>query len=383
MLFVKAGFDRPGCALAKYAGSGRRIASITLAGRRRSGRAAPCATRTISRSAVADHRGGRPGFAEPWPPAIRSAGKGVFEWVEVRLGGRQSGRVTRTRAMAYWLMKTEPDDYSWEQLVEDGVASWDGVHNHQAARNMRAMKEGDRAFFYRSMEDPAVVGVMEIVREAYQDPNDPRRSFVLVDVGPVRRRARGQPGADQGRAAAAASRAGAPVAAFGQSGRRRGLAADLRDGRDRRLKPAAHSHTLWRRASTFASGAGRSREPARPFPATRPPDHLPRRSDARPRRARLQPWSTARFLLTGAAPALSGKQRGELVEDRLVDRALEGHDQAQHLDRARPAPADELRVDARRVDVGVAAGEAEREPLLALAAVSTAPAGGHSSGGRS
>jgi predicted RNA-binding protein with PUA-like domain len=87
--------------------------------------------------------------------------------------------------MAYWLMKTEPDDYTWTQLVEDRIARWDGVHNHQAARNMRAMKRGDRAFFYRSMQDPAVVGVMEIVREAYEDPDDPKRSFALVDVGPV------------------------------------------------------------------------------------------------------------------------------------------------------------------------------------------------------
>lgn len=88
--------------------------------------------------------------------------------------------------MAFWLMKTEPDDYSWAQLVEDGHAVWDGVHNHQAARNMRAMKNGDRAFFYRSMQDPAVVGVMEIVREAYEDPGDPKQSFVLVDVKPVK-----------------------------------------------------------------------------------------------------------------------------------------------------------------------------------------------------
>jgi predicted RNA-binding protein with PUA-like domain len=82
-------------------------------------------------------------------------------------------------------MKTEPDDYSWQQLVDDGGAVWDGVHNHQAARNMRAMSKGDRAFFYRSMQDPAVVGVMEIVREAYEDPDDPKQSFVLVDVKPV------------------------------------------------------------------------------------------------------------------------------------------------------------------------------------------------------
>jgi predicted RNA-binding protein with PUA-like domain len=87
--------------------------------------------------------------------------------------------------MAYWLMKTEPGDYSWAQLVEDGIAVWDGVHNHQAARNMRAMKKGDGAFFYRSVQDPAIVGVMEIVREAYDDPNDPKQSFVLVDVRPL------------------------------------------------------------------------------------------------------------------------------------------------------------------------------------------------------
>jgi predicted RNA-binding protein with PUA-like domain len=87
--------------------------------------------------------------------------------------------------MAYWLMKTEPDDYTWAQLVADGVARWDGVHNHQAARNMRAMKQGDRAFFYRSMQDPAVVGVMEIVRPAYEDASDPKQSFVLVDVKPL------------------------------------------------------------------------------------------------------------------------------------------------------------------------------------------------------
>ena len=87
--------------------------------------------------------------------------------------------------MAYWLMKTEPDDYSWAQLVEDGIAVWDGVHSHQAARNMRAMKKGDRAFFYRSVQDPAVVGVMEIVWEVYDDPTDPKQSFALVDVRPL------------------------------------------------------------------------------------------------------------------------------------------------------------------------------------------------------
>jgi predicted RNA-binding protein with PUA-like domain len=88
--------------------------------------------------------------------------------------------------MAYWLMKTEPNDYAWEDLVRDGGTTWDGVHNHTAARNLRAMAKGDRAFFYRSMKDPAVVGIMEIVRGGYEDPADSKKSFALVDVKPVK-----------------------------------------------------------------------------------------------------------------------------------------------------------------------------------------------------
>lgn len=88
--------------------------------------------------------------------------------------------------MAYWLMKAEPNDYTYADLERDGVAEWDGIHNHQAANNMRAMKKGDRAFFYRSLKDPAVVGIMAIAREAYEDPDDPKESFVLVDVKPVK-----------------------------------------------------------------------------------------------------------------------------------------------------------------------------------------------------
>ena len=88
--------------------------------------------------------------------------------------------------MAYWLMKAEPNDYTFQDLENDGVAEWDGIHNHQAANNMRAMKKGDRAFFYRSLKNPAVVGIMEIAREAYDDPDDPKERFVLVDVAPVK-----------------------------------------------------------------------------------------------------------------------------------------------------------------------------------------------------
>ena len=88
--------------------------------------------------------------------------------------------------MARWLMKTEPDDYSWDELVADGRTWWDGVRNHQAAANMRAMREGEEAFFYRSLVDPAVIGIMRIVREAYPDPDDPAGKWVRVDVAPVR-----------------------------------------------------------------------------------------------------------------------------------------------------------------------------------------------------
>ena len=88
--------------------------------------------------------------------------------------------------MSYWLMKAEPNDYTFEDLERDGVAEWDGIHNHQAANNMRAMKMGERVFFYRSQKDPAVVGIMEIAREAYEDPDDPKESFVLVDVKAVK-----------------------------------------------------------------------------------------------------------------------------------------------------------------------------------------------------
>lgn len=87
--------------------------------------------------------------------------------------------------MAYWLMKTEPEDYSWERLVADGETEWSGVRNHQAAANLRAMKEGERAFFYRSQVDPSIVGVMAVSQTWYPDPDDPTGKFVRVKVRPV------------------------------------------------------------------------------------------------------------------------------------------------------------------------------------------------------
>ncbi len=82
-------------------------------------------------------------------------------------------------------MKTEPGDYSWDRLLEDGRTEWDGVRNHQAAANMRAMQVGDRAFFYRSLKDPAVIGIIEVTRRAFPDPDDPEGKWVRVEVAPV------------------------------------------------------------------------------------------------------------------------------------------------------------------------------------------------------
>jgi predicted RNA-binding protein with PUA-like domain len=88
--------------------------------------------------------------------------------------------------MAYWLLKSEPFKYSWDQMVKDGRTRWDGVRNHQAAANLKAMKTGDQAFFYHSNEGKEIVGIVEIVREFYPDPGDPAMRFVMVDVSPVR-----------------------------------------------------------------------------------------------------------------------------------------------------------------------------------------------------
>jgi predicted RNA-binding protein with PUA-like domain len=88
--------------------------------------------------------------------------------------------------MAHWLLKSEPFKYSWDQMVKDGRTHWDGVRNHQAALNLKAMKVGDTAFFYHSNEGKEIVGIVEIVKEAYPDPSDPAGRFVMVDVAPIK-----------------------------------------------------------------------------------------------------------------------------------------------------------------------------------------------------
>ena len=78
--------------------------------------------------------------------------------------------------MAFWLVKSEPGAWSWQDQVRDGVTAWTGVRNYQACNNLKAMKQGDRAFFYHSVDEKRIVGVVEVVREAYPDPTaeDPR-----------------------------------------------------------------------------------------------------------------------------------------------------------------------------------------------------------------
>ncbi len=88
--------------------------------------------------------------------------------------------------MAHWLLKSEPHKYSWDMMVSDGRTHWDGVRNHQAAINLKAMAVGDTGFFYHSNEGKEIVGIVEIVRTAYPDPSDPAGRFVMVDVAPVR-----------------------------------------------------------------------------------------------------------------------------------------------------------------------------------------------------
>ena len=93
--------------------------------------------------------------------------------------------------MAYWLIKSEPSAYSWDQLVKDKKTSWTGVRNFQAQINLKAMKTGDRAFFYHSGEGKEIVGIAEVVKTAYPDATDKEGKSVTVDfkaVEPVKKK---------------------------------------------------------------------------------------------------------------------------------------------------------------------------------------------------
>lgn len=87
--------------------------------------------------------------------------------------------------MNYWLMKTEPGTYSWEDLRRDKKTFWDGVRNYQARNNLKEMKEGDLALYYHSVKEKKIVGIAKIVKESYQDPSTEDDRWVAVDIVPV------------------------------------------------------------------------------------------------------------------------------------------------------------------------------------------------------
>jgi predicted RNA-binding protein with PUA-like domain len=87
----------------------------------------------------------------------------------------------------YWLMKSEPDAYGWDDLVSEGGGTWDGVRNHRAANNLRAMRVGDEAFFYHSNIGLEIVGIVRISQAGLTDPTDPEGKWAAVKVKPVRK----------------------------------------------------------------------------------------------------------------------------------------------------------------------------------------------------
>ncbi len=86
--------------------------------------------------------------------------------------------------MNYWLVKSEPGAYSWQQFLKDGRTHWDGVRNYQARNNLKAMKEGDLVLFYHSVSEKQVMGMARVVREFYQDPTTDDDRWVVVDIVP-------------------------------------------------------------------------------------------------------------------------------------------------------------------------------------------------------
>jgi predicted RNA-binding protein with PUA-like domain len=84
--------------------------------------------------------------------------------------------------MSYWLLKTEPETFSWDDLVRDKKAVWDGVRNFQARKNIKDMKKGDVAFIYHTGDQKAIVGISSVTKEAYPEPKDPE--WMAVDLAP-------------------------------------------------------------------------------------------------------------------------------------------------------------------------------------------------------
>ncbi len=138
--------------------------------------------------------------------------------------------------MQHWLVKSEPEAFSWDQQVANGVEPWTGVRSHQAKNNLRAMRLGDRAFFYHSNTGKEIVGVVEVVREAYPDPADEKWSCVdMKAVGPVPPPR--HPGRRQGRPGAGRHGAGPLRPPVGRPGAAGGVDAHLQAGGFQGLRP--------------------------------------------------------------------------------------------------------------------------------------------------
>ena len=84
--------------------------------------------------------------------------------------------------MKYWLLKSEPDAWSWDNQVKEGASMWDGVRNYQARNNLKEMKKNDLCFYYHSVTEKSIVGIVKVVKEYYPDPTDKTDRFVVVDV---------------------------------------------------------------------------------------------------------------------------------------------------------------------------------------------------------
>lgn len=89
--------------------------------------------------------------------------------------------------MNYWLVKSEPFKYSWDQFMQEGVACWDGVRNYQARNNLRSMKKGDLVLFYHSNEGLCIMGIAKVTKEAYQDPTTTDENWVSVNLKPYKK----------------------------------------------------------------------------------------------------------------------------------------------------------------------------------------------------
>ena len=89
--------------------------------------------------------------------------------------------------MKYWLLKSEPEAWSWDNQVKEGASMWDGVRNYQARNNLKEMRKNDLCFFYHSVTERSVVGIVKVVKEHYPDPTDKTGRFVVVDVKAIKK----------------------------------------------------------------------------------------------------------------------------------------------------------------------------------------------------